>query len=44
MSEHLLERLEAGVGLEGLPDRDAALLAELVVVQAAGKQGNRIDE
>ena len=43
MSGHLLERLEAGVGLEGLPDRDAGLFAELVVPQAAGKQKNKIE-
>ena len=32
---HLLEVLEAGVGLEGLGDRSAAHFAEIVVTQAA---------
>ena len=31
---HLLEVLEAGVDLEGLSDRDAGLLAEMVPPQA----------
>ena len=32
---HLLEVLKAGVGLEGLPERDAGLFAEFIVAQAA---------
>ena len=42
MPRHLLEVLEAGVGLEGLPERDAGLLAEVVLPQAAGKRKNSI--
>ena len=36
-SGHLLEYLKAGIGLEGLPERDAGLIAEIVVRQAAEK-------
>ena len=36
---HSLEVLEAGVGLEGLAERDAGLFAEIVPVQAAGQRG-----
>ena len=39
---HLLELLEAGVGLEGLGDCSAAYLAEIVRGQAAGRWGNGI--
>ena len=35
---HLLEVPEALVGLEGLPERDAGLFAEIVPVQAAGEE------
>ena len=41
---HLLKVLEAGVGLEGLPERDTGLFAEVVVPHAAGGKGGRIDE
>ena len=41
---HLLEVQEAGVDLEGLSDRDAGLLAERVVRQAAERREMGIDE
>ena len=34
-TKRLLEVLEAGVGLEGLPERDAGLFAESIPAQAA---------
>ena len=36
--------VEAGLGPEGLGDCSAAHFAEVVVVQAAGGKGGRIDE
>ena len=44
MPRHLPEVLEAGVDLEGLPERDAGLLAEAIATQAAGKRGIGFDE
>ena len=41
MPGHLLEFLEAGVGLEGLPERDAGLFAEFIVLQTAEDSWNQ---